>query len=147
MMNEKGPTGPDLGSKEEKSPEQIEATRRKYLEALAISLGANETTVLMSVDALLRNAGDLASIDYGKDKNNRNDLDPKDVEQIEALGSWLLTGSSQRDQLKFAVGSTLLSLLIEDQNSSYFENLDQWVGMWTDGTGDKKFKEMVAEEK
>jgi len=143
MMNEKGPTGPDSGSEQEKSPEQIEATRRKYLEALAISLGANETTARMSAESLLRNAGYLASIDYSKDMN---DLDPKDIQQIEALGSWLLTGSQQRDQLKFTVGAWALALLKEDPSSGYFKNLDQWVGMWTDGTGDKKFKEMVAEE-
>ena len=142
-MSEKGPTGPDLGPQPEQSPEQVEATRRKYLEALAISIGANERTARMSADALLRNAGDLASIDYSKD---RNDLDPKDAEQIEALGSWLLTGSQQRDQLQFTVGARALSLLKEDPGSGHFKNLDQWVNMWTDGTGGKKFKEMIAEE-
>lgn len=131
-------TGSDFGPK----PEQTEVKRRKYLEALAISIGANETTARMSVDALLRNSSAFESIDFSKD---RSEHDPEIAKQIEELGSWLLTGSSQRDQLAFTVGSRVLSLLREDTNSGHFKNLGEWVNMWTDGEGSDKFNEMTKE--
>jgi|SRR3989339_26881 len=134
--------GESIGSDFGPKPEQTEAKRRKYLEALAISIGANETTVRMSVDALLRNPGAFESIDFTKGKLEQ---DPEIAQQVEELGSWFLTGSRQRDQLAFTVGSRVLSLLREDPNSGHFKNLGEWVNMWTDGEGSDKFNEMTKE--
>ena len=68
------------------------------------------------------------------------------VEKIEAIGRWYLSGSPQADQLKFTVGTRVLSLLKESPDSGYFTKLKGWVDMWTDGDGGSKFDEVLGRE-
>ena len=71
---------------------------------------------------LLGASRELAGIDYSPGENQSN-LDPKIVERIEAIGRWYLSGSRQADELKFAIGARVLSLLKESPDSNYFKNL------------------------
>lgn len=128
----------------EQSPEEeVNAKKRKYITALAVSMGANETTARLSAEALVQNAQEFASIKLG----DRNSLDPKAARKIEEIGSWLLAGSPGSSQWSFAVGGSALGLLREnDPNHGLYTNMSDWVNMWTDGAGAKKFKEMVGEK-
>ena len=124
-------------------PEQVTRNiREKYLEALAVSLGADETIAKLNAKALVAAHADgaLPIVDYTKDKYEQN---PKDITTIGHIGSWFLTGSPQQDQLKFTVGSRVLSLLNEDTGSGSFTHLRSWVGVWTDGDGCDKFQELI----
>ncbi len=135
--------GPEIPQQPENPEKQIEQVRRKNLEAMAAGIGANPLTAKLSVEALLGSSSELAGIDYFTD---RDKLDPKMVEQIEAIGKWYLSGSGQADQLKFTVGARVLSLLKENPDSDHFKNLKDWVNMWTDGTGGTKFDEVLGRE-
>ncbi len=133
--------GPEIPSQPENLGKAIEQVRRKHLEAMAAGIGANPLTAKLSAEALLGASSELAGIDYS---TNRDKLDPKTVEQIEAIGKWYLSGSSQADQLKFTVGARVLSLLKEKPDSGHFQNLKDWVNMWTDGSGGTKFDEVLG---
>jgi hypothetical protein len=137
------PSGIDVPPQAEKTEEQIEQLRKKYLEAMAAGMGANPLTSQLSSEALLRGMKELAGIDYSQ---NRHELDPETVEKIEAIGKWYLSGSSQADQFKFAVGARVLSLLQESPDSGYFTNLRDHVDYFTDGNGGEKFDAVIAGE-
>jgi hypothetical protein len=127
-------------SPQPKNPErQLEQTRRKHLEALAVALGANPLTAKLSVEALL-GSSELAGIDYTEE---RDKLDLQVVKQIEAIGKWYLSGSDRADSLKFTVGSRVLSLLKENPDSINFTDLKNAVGLWTDGNGGITFDEVL----
>ena len=140
-MEERG--GPETPQQPENPERKIAQMRRKNLKAMAAGIGANPLTAKLSTEALLGASSELAGIDYSTD---RDKLDPKMVEQIEAIGKWYLSGSGQADQLKFTVGARVLSLLKENPDSGHFKNLKDWVNMWTDGDGGAKFDEVLGRE-
>ena len=141
-MEERG--GQETPQQPENPERKIAQMRRKNLEAMATGIGANPLTAKLSAEALLGASSELAGIDYSTD---RDKLDPKMVEQIEAIGKWYLSGSGQADQLKFTVGARVLSLLKENPNSGNFKNLKDWVNRWTDGDGGAKFDEVLGRKK
>lgn len=134
--------GSDLGVNTEQSIEQIEVIKRKYIEAYAIGLGANEVTAKMSTDALLRNAEALAAIEL-KDKD---ELSAGDAKQIEAIGEWLLVGSEKQNEIKFNVASRALRLLRSDINSNTFQKLGEWVEYYAGSSGADKFNQLIGEK-
>ena len=95
----------------------------------------------MSAYALLIKTDAVAHLKYNGD---RSQMKPEEVQEIEAIGAWFLTGSDLRDYLKFTVGCRALSLLREAPNSRYFTKLENWVGTWTDGTRNEVFKNLVG---
>lgn len=137
---------PDTSPKTPSSESNIDETsvRRTYLEALGAGLGANPTTVNLSIDALMIDAQLLREIDY---LSERSTLNPAVLAQIEAIGNWFMSGSTQAEQLKFTVGARILALLNEDPASGYFTGLRSWVSKWTDGIGDTSFDEVLARSK
>ena len=127
---------PEVTTSSENAESEV---RQRTLEALAISLGANETTAKLSAYALLAKADAVSHLPFDV---NRDQLEPEQVQEIEAIGAWFLTGSS-RSYLKFTVGCRALSLLRESPDSSYFTYLEETVGRWTDGTRNNVFKKLV----
>lgn len=135
MSEFKQTPGPEVQT----SPERT--TRENYMVALQTSLGVEDKLARPISNHLLDQADLFAGIDYKRDKR---ELEPKDVAKIEAIGTYFLIGSPQQDQLKYTVGSRVISLLREEPQSGYFTKLDSWVDYWTDGTAGEKFRQMIG---
>lgn len=145
---EPNPVVPDLSERQEQSPEEIEAMRRKYLEAFAVALGANELTARMTADALVRNVDEFSGLVYNGP--NKREMDPTMAKQIDAVGSWILNGADKDtvDAIKFKIGALTLAILHEDVNSDFFKKfLRDWVGHIGEYGAEEKFTKMIAEEK
>lgn len=117
--------------------------RLKYLTAMSVALGVDEESAKKIADTFLKETKKFEKIDFHKE---RNELNPVEIARIESIGRRFLIGSPQQDQLKFTVGSRVLSLLKEDPKSGYFEHLGEYIDYWTDGTGGNKFREMVGKQ-
>lgn len=124
------------------TPEHEKLYRTKYLESFAISLGADETLAKISAGALIAaNASNRLPVpDYTKPKE---ESEHDSIRKIELLGSWLLTGSTHQDRLKFSAGQRAYYLLNEGLNSPYFTNLSNFIENAIDKQASNKFKELT----
>jgi hypothetical protein len=127
----------------EKTIGEITEIRRKYLEALAISLGGNEKMVRMSVDALINNKYEFSLIDHTKESSEQSSPDNKTIRN---LGAWLIAGDHHNGYLHYFVGVKALGLLKEDPDSGYFTNLVSHIGQITDGSSVDTFNSLVETE-
>ncbi|OGH20143.1 MAG: hypothetical protein A3D74_02465 [Candidatus Levybacteria bacterium RIFCSPHIGHO2_02_FULL_37_13] len=125
------------------TPEDAILRRTKYIEAFAVSLGADEALAKISASALIAaNASNsLPAADYTKPKL---ETDPDSVRTIELMGSWLLTGSPHQDGLKFIAGQRAYFLLKERLISPYFTNLPNFIENAVDKQASNKFKELTS---
>lgn len=118
-----------LSSAHKFTEQEIKDIRRKYLFAMAVSLGVPRQRAGQSVDELLNRADSLAKFNY-------NDHGIYSRTPIENVGYRLLDGSSKQNELKFEAGSKALALLKEDVESEHFFNLKNFIKT----VGEKKAK-------
>ncbi len=122
-------------------PSLDNSVRTRYIEALAFGLGCDEDTVKQSAGRLTAMRKVLGKIDPTIPREQQS---PQDINLIENIGRWFLESSPQQEQLKYAVGATVLNLLRAPITSGYFTHLESWVGLWTDGEGVEGFKQHLS---
>lgn len=126
-------------------PEDAETVeKRRTLENLAMSFGVTEVTAKLTAAGLLAAPELVADIDYEKDKH---DQAPDDIKKIESIGMWFLSGNEHPERYCYAVGCRVIAMLRVAPTSKIYTSLEDYVGMWTSGSRNQIFKQLMKGKK
>ncbi len=113
------------------TPEELNAVRGKFVEALGIALGGNPFITRVTVAGLVQRSAEVQSIPAPtKDMFEEN---PDLVAIIKGLGNCILQGSELENYLNYPVGGWVLLIMKSENPAELQPNLRSWVDLWTDG--------------
>jgi len=125
-------------------------TRRLYLEAMAVSLGASEINTPVVVDRLLSKRVSFEKIYTLQSSIERKTFDDR-VESnrdIRSLGKLFLSECEHSDKLDdHNIGTWVLRLLFEDEAKGIFSNFPGKIQHWSSPAAAQKFEEYITKHK